>query len=80
MSRRFVVVFAAEFSVVRALHLYPRALLTPFTDDVDLTTADHAAYTDQAQAQRAKGFQDITVTFSPPDSDPPDGAAPPRRG
>jgi membrane protein len=73
----FVVVLAAEFNVVRAEHLYPRALLTPFTDDVDLTSADHAAYTDQAQAQRAKGFQDITVTFSPPDPEAPAEAAQP---
>ena len=73
----FVVVLAAEFNAVRALHLYPRALLTPFTDDVDLTSADHAAYTDQAQAQRAKGFQDITVTFTPPDPEPVDEPARP---
>jgi membrane protein len=65
-----VIVFAVEYNAVRALRLYPRALLTPFTDNVDLTPADHAAYTDQAQAQRAKGFQDITVTFTPPDADP----------
>jgi membrane protein len=77
----FVVVMAAEFNAVRALHLYPRALLTPFTDDVDLTSADHAAYTDQAQAQRAKGFQDITVTFTPPDPEPVDEPArPPKDG
>ncbi|MDT4972707.1 MAG: hypothetical protein QOG22_2850 [Pseudonocardiales bacterium] len=77
----FVVVLAAEFNAVRALHLYPRALLTPFTDDVDLTSADHAAYTDQAQAQRAKGFQDITVTFTPPDPEPVDEPArPPKDG
>jgi membrane protein len=77
----FVVVLAAEFNAVRALHLYPRALLTPFTDDVDLTSADHAAYTDQAQAQRAKGFQDITVTFTPPDPEPADEPArPPKDG
>ncbi|MDQ2749437.1 MAG: YihY/virulence factor BrkB family protein [Actinomycetota bacterium] len=73
----FVVVLAAEYNAVRAEHLYPRALLTPFTDDVDLTAADHAAYTHQAKAQRAKGFQDITVTFSPEDSDAADEPAPP---
>ncbi len=67
-----VVVLAVEYNAVRALHLYPRALLTPFTDNVDLTSADHAAYTDQAQAQRAKGFQDIAVTFTPPDEESPD--------
>lgn len=68
----FVIVMAAEFNAVRALHLYPRALLTPFTDNVELTTADQASYADQARAQRAKGFQDIAVTFSPPGRPPPD--------
>lgn len=68
----FVVVLAAEYNAVRALHLYPRALLTPFTDNVQLTAADHVAYTDQARAQRAKGFQDITVTFTPTDPEPPE--------
>jgi uncharacterized BrkB/YihY/UPF0761 family membrane protein len=62
-----VVVFAAEYNAVRELRLYPRSLLGPFTDNVTLTPADEVAYTDQAQAQRAKGFQDITVTFDPPD-------------
>ena len=61
-----VVVFAVEYNAVRAQHLYPRALLTPFTDDVDLTAADENAYTDQAKAQRAKGFETIDVDFDPP--------------
>jgi membrane protein len=62
-----VVVFAVEFNTVRSLHLYPRALLTPFTDDVDLTAADRRSYTAQAEAQRAKGFEEITVRFDPHD-------------
>jgi hypothetical protein len=57
------VVAAAEVNVVRVKHLYPRALLTPFTDDVDLTDADQVAYTDAAVAQRAKGFESVDVTF-----------------
>jgi YihY family inner membrane protein len=57
------IVAAAEVNVVRVERLYPRALLTPFTDDVDLTTADQVAYTDAAVAQRAKDFQLIDVTF-----------------
>jgi membrane protein len=56
-------VFCAELDAVRVDHLYPRALLTPFTDDVDLTAGDVRAYTGQAEAQRAKGFEDIDVTF-----------------
>jgi membrane protein len=62
-----VVVFAVEYNAVRYLRLYPRALLTPFTDEVDLTHADERAYTGQAKAQRAKGFQDIEVSFEKPD-------------
>ena len=56
-------VLCVEVNVVRAKHLYPRALLTPFTDNVDLTGADERTYTDAAVAQRAKGFQNIEVSF-----------------
>lgn len=56
-------VVSAEINVVRSKHLYPRALLTPFTDDVDLTEADRDVYTDAATAQQAKGFQNVEVTF-----------------
>lgn len=62
-----VVVAAVEYNTVRSLRLYPRALLTPFTDDVDLTNADERSYRGQAKAQRAKGFQEITVRFDPPE-------------
>ncbi len=66
------VVFTAEINVVRVLHLYPRALLTPFTDDVDLTHADRKAYTRQAKAQRTKDFEQVTVTFEKVErGDPP---------
>lgn len=58
-----VVVLAVEYDVVRELKLYPRSLLTPFTDNVELTGADRRAYTGMAKSQRAKGFEDITVTF-----------------
>lgn len=53
-----------EINVVLARRLYPRALLTPFTDNVELTDADRRVYTDYAQAQRHKGFEDVTVTFT----------------
>lgn len=59
-------VVCAELDSVRANRLYPRALLSPFTDDVALTPADQRAYTDQAKAQQAKGFENIDVTFDPP--------------
>jgi membrane protein len=62
------VVFCVEVNVVRVDQLYPRALLTPFTDHVDLTGGDRRSYSDQAEAQRNKGFQDIDVTFGEPPS------------
>ncbi len=56
-------VLCVEVNVVRVQRLWPRALLTPLTDDVDLTDGDERAYTGQAKAQRAKGFQEIDVRF-----------------
>lgn len=56
-------VLCVEINVVRADHLYPRALLTPFTDNVELTGADRRAYRGQAKAQRAKGFEHVDVSF-----------------
>ena len=58
-----VLVFCAEINVVRENRLWPRALLTPFTDNVQLTRADEKAYTMYAKAQRHKGFQHIEATF-----------------
>ena len=62
-----VVVLAVEVNTVRALRLYPRALLTPFTDQVELTHADERTYRQQAEAQQAKGFERISVDFEPRD-------------
>jgi YihY family inner membrane protein len=56
-------VMCAEINVVRVDRLYPRALLTPFTDDVDLTSADRRTYTRRAKAERLKGFQRVSVHF-----------------
>lgn len=56
-------VIGVEINVVLARKLYPRALLTPFTDRVRLTDADRRAYTEMARAQRLKGFQTVTVSF-----------------
>jgi membrane protein len=56
-------VLCVELNVVRVKRLWPRALLTPFTDDVDLTPGDQQAYADAATAQRSKGFQSVDVTF-----------------
>ena len=56
-------VFCLELNVVLARRLYPRALLTPLTDTVDLTIADQLAYTHLVQTQSLKGFQNVDVTF-----------------
>ena len=56
-------VVCVELNVVRAKRLYPRALMTVFTDNVDLTEADKQAYADAAAAQRLKEFERITVTY-----------------
>jgi hypothetical protein len=57
------VVVCAEANAVLARRLWPRALLTPFTDDVNLTAADEHAYASYAEAQRLKGFEQIDVRF-----------------
>jgi hypothetical protein len=64
-----------ELNVVRALRLYPRALLTPFTDDVELTAADEHAYASQAHAERAKGFERVEVTFTQREDDDSDDSS-----
>jgi membrane protein len=38
-----------------------------FSDDVTLTPADRETYTGLAKAQQAKGFENIEVTFDPPE-------------
>lgn len=58
-------VLCAEVNVVRVDRLYPRSLLTPFTDDVTLTAADRRTYTRKAKAERVKGFQRVSVRFDP---------------
>jgi YihY family inner membrane protein len=62
-----VIVLAAEINVVAEKRLWPRALLTPFTDRVCLTAADERAYTAYAESERHKGFQTVDVAFAPPD-------------
>ncbi len=62
-------VVGLQVSVVLSWHLYPRALLTPFTDAVELTDADRRAYAAYAKAQRHKGFERVHVTFDPQDAD-----------
>ena len=67
-----ILVLAAEINVVQDFCLWPRSLLTPFTDDVVLTAADRRVYSMYAAAQRFKGFQHVTTDFG----DGADGSAP----
>lgn len=64
-------VLGLEVNVVTARKLYPRALLTPFTDNVVLTDADQKAYAAYAKSQRHKGFQSVEVTFEDRGPEPP---------
>ncbi len=57
------VILCVEANVVRVDKVYPRALLTPLTDNVELTAGDQRAYTGQAKAQRNKGFEQIDVRY-----------------
>ncbi len=61
-----IAVLGIELNVVLARRLWPRALLTPFTDRVNLTPADRKAYASYARAQRHKGFEEVTVQFNDP--------------
>ena len=58
-----IVVLGVEINVVKAHRLYPRALMTPFTDNVDLTAGDQRAYSDYAEATRSKDFEQVDVSF-----------------
>ena len=62
-------VLGIEVNVVLAERLWPRALLTPFTDQVDLTEADRKAYAMYAQSMRHKGFETVAVRFDGRDGD-----------
>ncbi len=72
------ILLCIEINVVRVNRMHPRALLTPFTDDVALTRGDERAYTRQAKAQRSKGFQRIEVDFTPPEAAEAEEAGPER--
>ncbi|MBC6460679.1 YihY/virulence factor BrkB family protein [Actinomadura sp. HBU206391] len=61
-----IFVICAEVNVVRVQRLWPRSLLTPFTDNVDLTPGDRRAYTSYAETERHKGFENVDVAFDQP--------------
>ena len=67
-------VICAEFNAVRAGRLWPRSLLSPFVDNIQLTPADERAYTAYAKTERHKPFENIDVSFGEPT---PPGAAEP---
>ena len=50
-------VIGIQINVVLTRHLWPRALLTPFTDDVELTEADRRAYVAYAQGPTTQGLR-----------------------
>ena len=56
---------AAELNVVLVERLWPRALLTPFVEDVDLTHADRRSYESYASAQQYREAETISVEFEP---------------
>jgi membrane protein len=62
-----VVVLAAELNAVVARRLWPRALLTMFAEDVDLTSADRRSYESYASAQQYREAESISVEFDTPD-------------
>jgi membrane protein len=72
-----VTVLAAEINVVAARRLWPRALLTPFTDRVRLTPGDERAYTGYAESERHKGFEVVDVDFERDDAAPGEREDPP---
>ncbi|MFF6995329.1 YihY/virulence factor BrkB family protein [Streptomyces sp. NPDC008313] len=58
-----VFVVAAEVSSVRTQRLWPRSLLTPFTDKVRLSWGDRRAYESYAVTETFKSFEDVNVHF-----------------
>jgi len=68
----FAVVFGAEINSVLDGRLWPRSLLTPFTDDVQLTHGDRRAYASYAETEQHKGFETVDVDFDQPAPDQSD--------
>jgi membrane protein len=60
-----IIVLAAELNSVVSKRLYPRSLLTPFVEDIELTRADRRSYTSYASTQQFKDSQTINVEFEP---------------
>lgn len=71
-----IIIVGAEVNAVSAKRLFPRALLTPFTDNIVLTEADVRQYGAQARMMRTKGYERIEVAFEPPPEPQPESADP----
>lgn len=71
-----VIMISAEINVVRARRLWPRSLMSPFTDEMRPTAADLVAYASYAKAPRFKGWQRIDVEFEPPEVTPGEASCP----
>lgn len=56
-------VLCAEYNAVRAKRMWPRSLLTPFTDAVQLTAGDRRAYRSYPVTEKHKGFERVRVDF-----------------
>lgn len=61
-----IIVLAAELNVVVAERLWPRALMTMFVNDVELTQADRRSYESYAKAQQYVNTERVDVDFAPP--------------
>lgn len=57
-------VLCAEMNVVLVERLYPRALLSAFSDDAELTPADRRTYAKRAKAERVKRLERVIVRFN----------------
>jgi membrane protein len=61
------IVLCVEINVVWSKRLFPRALLTPFTENVELSRGDRRVYSGAAKAQRFKRSQRVEVEFDQPE-------------
>lgn len=71
-----IFVLSSEINVVLTRRLWPRNLLTLFTDNVRLTRADRRAYRAYATAEQRKAFERVNVEFDRHPPDPPDPPLP----
>lgn len=61
-----ILVLAAELNVVLVERLWPRAIMTMFANDVELTRADRRSYETYAKAQQFVNTEQVDVDFTRP--------------